>query len=243
MITSAAKTRLCFLLALALAAIAVAQLHPRAQGRTVSLRLSDGRMISALWMEAQNRPAAAVVLVPMLGRPRDEWQTVGQRLAEANINALAVDLPAAALPQNQDELTRWNEVVTVAVAYLAAHPSDVRAGAIGVAGASLGANLAAVAAAEDARISSLALVSPSLDYRGVRIESALAAYGSRPALLMASVQDPYSARSVRTLAKDAPGLREVRWSSAAAHGTVLLTRDPELSAVLVEWFQRTLGVK
>jgi alpha-beta hydrolase superfamily lysophospholipase len=239
----AAKAGLRGLVAVTLATVGISQLSPRAQDRIVPLRLSDGRMISALWMEAQNRPAAAVVLVPMLGRPRDEWQTVGQRLVDANINALAVDLPAAALPQNQAELARWNEVVTAAVAYLTAHPSDVRAGAIGVAGASLGANLAAVAAAEDARISSLALVSPSLDYRGVRIESALAAYGPRPALLMASVQDPYSARSVRTLATDAPGLREVRWSSAAAHGTVLLSRDPELSAALVEWFQRTLGVK
>jgi dienelactone hydrolase len=243
MSSQAANARLHGLVAVAVAAVVISQLSPRAEGRIVPLRLPDGRMLSALWMEAQNRPAAAVVLVPMLGRPRDEWQTVGQRLADANINALAVDLPATVLPQNQNELTRWAEVVTAAVAYLTAHPSDVRADAIGVAGASLGANLAAVAAAEDARISSLALVSPSLDYRGVRIESALAAYGPRPALLMASVQDPYSARSVRTLANDAPGLREVRWSSAPAHGTVLLSRDPELSAALVEWFQRTLGVK
>jgi dienelactone hydrolase len=239
----AANARLCGFVAVALATVVISQLSPRAQGRIVSLRLPDGRMLSALWIEAQNRPAAAVVLVPMLGRPRDEWQTVGQRLAEANISALAVDLPAAVLPRNQNELTRWPEVVTAAVAYLTAQPSDVRAGAIGVAGASLGANLAALAAAGDARISSLALVSPSLDYRGVRIESALATYGPRPALLIASVQDPYSARSVRTLANDAPGLREVRWSSAAAHGTVLLSRDAELSAALVEWFQRTLGVK
>lgn len=239
----AVNARLRGLVAAALATIVLTQLSPRAQSRVVPLRLADGRMLTGLWMEAQSRPAAAVVLVPMLGRSRDEWQIVGQRLAEANINALAVDLPAAALPQNQDELTRWNAVVTAAVAYLTAHPSDVRAGAIGVAGASLGANLAAVAAANDMRISSLALVSPSLDYRGVRIESAMAAYGARPALLMASVQDPYSARSVRTLAQGAPGVREVRWSGAAAHGTVLLSRDPELGVALVEWFQRTLGVK
>ena len=51
-------------------------------------------------------------------------------------------------------------------------------------------------------------------YRGVRIESPFAQYGSRPALLVASVE---------------------------AHGTALLARAPELPGALVEWFQRTLG--
>jgi hypothetical protein len=35
----------------------------------------------------------------------------------------------------------------------------------------------------------------------------------------------------------------VRWSSVAGHGTVLLSRDSELAAGLIEWFQRTLGGK
>jgi dienelactone hydrolase len=212
-------------------------------GRVVSFPLPDGRMLSGLLMEAQVRPAAAVVLVPMLGRPRDEWQIVAQRLAEADITALAIDLPAAALPDNQAELIRWSEAITAAVAYLGGQPSEVRPGAIGVAGASLGANLSVVAAADDHRVSSLGLISPSLDYRGVRIEALLPKYGARPALLMASVHDPYAARSVRTLAQDASGPREVRWSGVSAHGTLLLSRDPEIVGALVEWFQRTLGVK
>ena len=227
----------------AVAFVIVAQLHAQPAGRLVSFRLADGRMLSGLLIEAQNRPAPAVVLVPMLGRPREEWQTMAQRLSEANLNALAIDLPATALPESPSELAQWHQVVTGAVAYLASHPSDVRADAIGVVGASLGANLAAVAAAADTRISSLALVSPSLDYRSVRIDSVLTKYGARPALLIASVHDPYAARSVRALAQDTSGPREVRWSSVAGHGTVLLSRDSELAAGLIEWFQRTLGGK
>ena len=85
------------------------------------------------------------------------------------------------------------------------------------------------------------LISPSLDYRGLRIEGAMKAYGSRPALLVASAHDPYAARSTRELAPGAPGPRDIRWSEVSAHGTVLLARDPELVRSIVEWFQAALG--
>lgn len=66
-------------------------------------------------------------------------------------------------------------------------------------------------------------------------------YGAPPALLIASLHDPDAARSVRALVLDAPGVRQMRRSETAAHGTVLLARDPDLVRSLVEWFQLTLG--
>ncbi len=223
-------------------AVAVLVMPPPlvAAGRLVTFPGFDQRPSSGLFLEARDRPAPAVVLVPMLGRTKDEWQAVAQQLAAINLNVLIIDLPSAALPGDPGELQRWPEVVSGAVAYLNARSDDVQAGAIGVAGASLGANLAAVAAAGNSAVRSLALISPSLDYRGVRIESALSEYGARPALLLASVHDPYAARSVRTLARGAEGVRDVRWSSIPAHGTVLLEKDAELVRALLEWFQLTL---
>ena len=224
------------------AALIVVAPSVEAAGRAVAFRAADGRTIAGLMFDARERPAPAVVLVPMLGRPRDDWQAVAERLAEANIGALAIDLPGAAVPADPAELQRWHEPIAAAVAYLAGRPAEVHAGAIGVAGASLGANLAVLAAAADPAVRSIALVSPSLDYRGVRIELPLAQYGARPALLLASVHDPYAARSVRILAQEPSGAREVRWSNVPAHGTMLLARDGDLVRQLVEWFQRTLSV-
>ena len=211
-----------------------------AAGRVVTFRAADGRMLTGLLLDAETRPAPAVVLVPMLGRPRDDWQLVAQRLAEAHISALAIDLPGAGVPAEPGALAAWSEDVRAAVAFLASRPADVRAGSIGLAGASLGANLAAVAAAADPAVRSIALVSPSLDYRGVRIEEPMRMYGARPALLMASLQDPYAARSIRELSHEPPGPRELRWSSVPAHGSLLLQRDTDLIRSLVEWFQLTL---
>jgi dienelactone hydrolase len=215
--------------------------------RTVAIRMPDGRSVNALHAEAAQRPAAAVVLVPMLGRGKEDWQPLIDRLIEANITALAIDLPGVAAPAEAKELVSWNAAVIGAVDYLFARP-EVRGSAIGAAGASLGANLAAVAAAADVRIRSLALISPTADYRGVRIEAAMKQYGARPALLLASLKDPYSARSVRELASGAPGerpgtgpgLREILWSEAPAHGSVLLASQPALTRSLADWFVRTL---
>lgn len=226
-------------LLIALALLAAGNLA-EAAGRVVTFRGDNGRTVAGLLIEASERPAPAVVLVPMLGRPKDDWQAIGQKLADAGITALAIDLPSAAAPEEPKELSTWQEDVRAAIGFLSER-SDVRTGSIGVAGASLGANLTALAAASEPVVRSIALVSPSLDYRGLRIEAALKQYGSRPALLVASLHDPYAARTVRELVKDAPGVRDARWSDTAAHGTVLLARDPAVSAALVEWFVRSLG--
>jgi len=210
-----------------------------AAGRGVSFRAEDGRTISAIVFEPSQRPASAVVLVPMLGRPKDDWSAVAQRLADVNILALAIDLPGQADPGDSKVLGGWSGDVRAAVSYLSSR-QDVRAGGIGIAGASFGASLAALAAANLQNVRSLALVSPSLDYRGVRIETAMKQYGARPAMLIASNHDPYAARTIRELAKDPPGRRETRFSETAAHGTILLMRDADLVRAVIEWFQATL---
>jgi dienelactone hydrolase len=212
-----------------------------AAGRVVSFRAFDGRTINALVMDAVVRPAPAVVLVPMLGRPKDDWQAVAQRFADSGITAVAIDLPGLNLPGEPSALTGWADDVRAAVSYLVGRPAEVRTGSIGIVGASLGASLAVVAAATDPIVRSIALVSPSLDYRGLRIEAPLTQYGARPAMLVASLHDPYAARSIRELARDQSGARQMRWSDTAAHGTILLARDPDLVRSLIEWFQLTLG--
>ena len=235
-----ARYHLAFAIAALILAAVCSTTVVRGTARAVSFRAADGRTINALLNEASQRPAPAVVLVPMLGRPKEDWQAAGQRLADANITALMIDLPAQSTPADARALNAWSEDIRAALTFLESRP-DVRPGALGVGGASLGANLAAVAAAADLRVRALVLISPSLDYRGVRIEGALRQYGARPALFIAGRQDFYAARSARELADDPPGIRELQWSDLAAHGTALLSREPDLVRALVDWFQRALG--
>lgn len=212
--------------------------------RPVSFRAEDGTLLAAVWYEPTYRPAPAVILVHMLDRSRRDWDVAASRLAAAGIGALALDLRGhgdsqyAPRPTTPAELGALVADLSAARRYLGSR-NDVQPGRIGIAGASLGASLAVLAAAESASIGSLALLSPSLDYRGLRTEAA-ARKVARPMLLVASDEDGYASRSVRDLQKAGGGVREALSLHQAGHGTLMLSRDPSLSWTLVEWFRRTL---
>jgi pimeloyl-ACP methyl ester carboxylesterase len=247
-----ALSRVRFPEAMTSAIIAVAvllQTAPTAAAvsRTVTFRTEDGVNIAATFHEAERRPAPAVILLHMLGRSREDWRGVADRLADAGIHALAIDFrghggssSGPAGPDGGPDLSRMTLDVNAARAYLASRPDLVQASAIGIAGASIGASVAIISAAADESIKSLALLSPAMEYRSLRADAPMRKYGARPALLVAGTNDPYAMRSVKELAALGGGLREIKTIDAAGHGTVMLDRDPDLSRALVDWFQRTL---
>lgn len=219
---------------------AMTVVHGRPQ--RVSFRTDDGVTIAATWYEPSSRPAPAVVLVHMLQRSRRDWDGLASRLAAAGIGALAIDLRGhgESSPSAAAEASGYADLVQdvrAARRFLGSRP-DVIPSRIGIAGASLGANLAALAAADGA-FASVALLSPSLDYRGLRIEAAVRKYGSRPMLLVASDDDPYARRSALDLQKTGAS-RELLSLVGAGHGTNMLGRAYELPQALVEFFSRTL---
>lgn len=221
----------------ALALLALAVLDAQGASRPVQLRAADGVAIAAAVYDAVPAPAPAVVLVHMFTRSKDDWRPFAERLQAAGITAVAIDLrghgqsggsptPAAAMALD----------VRAALSWLA----DARAGAVAVVGASLGASLALIAAAEVPAVRGVAMISPAADYRGVRLDGAARKYGLRPLLLVASSDDPYALRTVRALAGPEQAGRQQRLSALAAHGTQLVGRDPEVAAALVDWLRRTL---
>ncbi|OFW10245.1 MAG: hypothetical protein A3H96_18330 [Acidobacteria bacterium RIFCSPLOWO2_02_FULL_67_36] len=216
-----------------------------AASQRVSIRTDDGVTIAATWYEPSARMAPAVILVHMLHRSRRDWEPVASLLASEGIGALAIDLRGHGESSGttgegaQPDYSAMVRDVAAARRYLAAR-SDVQQAHVGIAGASLGANLAVLEAAGDPSIASLALLSPSLDYRGLRIEPAARKYGNRPALLVSSDDDPYATRSVKDLKEAGGGPRETLLVSRAGHGTTMLGRAPDLSRALVDWFRRTL---
>jgi alpha-beta hydrolase superfamily lysophospholipase len=226
------------LLVIVAGALLAAPSESRAAQR-VTFKTDDGVVIAGTWYEPASRSGPAVILVPMLHRSRHDFDGLASQLASAGIGALTFDLRGHGESQGTIGADLGEMVADVQAArrFLAGR-GDVT-GRVGLAGASLGANLAAMAAAGDPTISSLALLSPTLDYRGVRIEAAMKKFGARPVLMVASDEDGYASRSVRDLAKGQRG-REVLRLTGAGHGTVMLERDPSLMGSLVDWFRRTL---
>ena len=213
--------------------------QPRSQRLT--LHTEDGLTIAATWYEPSIRPAPAVILVHMLSRSRREWDSFASLLASEGVGALAIDLRGHGESPGDagGDLATMLKDVQAARQHLAVRPDVVRT-RIGIAGASLGANLAVLAAADDSSIVSLALLSLSLDYRGLRSEAAMRKYGSRPALIAFSDDDAYANRSAKDLQKAGPGIRELLVLNGAGHGTNMLSRSADLTRALVDWFRRTL---
>jgi alpha-beta hydrolase superfamily lysophospholipase len=210
----------------------------------VTIRTDDGASLAGTWYEVSGRQAPAVILVHMLHRSRHDWDAVATRLASEGIGALAIDLRGHGESSGGIEggetpdYSTFVRDVAAARRYLASR-SDVQQTRVGIAGASIGANLAVLEAAGDPSIVSLALLSPSLDYRGLRIEPALRKFGARPVLRVVSDDDPYASRSARDLEKGTKG-REILSLTGAGHGSTMLEREPSLMGSLVDWFRRTL---
>jgi dienelactone hydrolase len=211
----------------------------------VTIHTDDGASLAGTWYEPGARQAPAVILVHMLHRTRHDWDPVAARLASEGIGALAIDLrghgesSGGAEGGDAADYSTLVRDVTAARRYLASR-ADVQQSRVGIAGASIGANLAVLEASADPSVASLALLSPSLDYRGLKIEAAMKKYGGKPALLVVSDEDPYSLRSAKDLQKAGGGTRELLVLNHAGHGTVMLSRDTDLARALVDWFHRTL---
>ncbi|HSK10703.1 MAG TPA: alpha/beta fold hydrolase [Vicinamibacterales bacterium] len=211
----------------------------------VQFRTADSVSIAGtLYLPARPGPAPAVILLHMQTRSRLDWERVGPRLAEAGFVALAIDFRGhgASDPRPAGENARdggMTEDVRAARGFLATR-REVIPGRVGILGASVGANLAVLAAAADPTVRSLALLSPGLDYKGLRTQSPLNRYGDRPAILVGSREDNYVMISMRRLSGEGTGTREQLVLDGAGHGTTMLQRNPDLIGVLVDWFRRTL---
>jgi alpha-beta hydrolase superfamily lysophospholipase len=212
-----------------------------AAGRPVTFASSDGVTLAGQLYEASSRPAPGVVLVHMLTRTKADWDDFAQQLEEAGITSLAIDLRGhGASGGSAGKLLDMTQDVRAAVQWLSARPG-VRPDALGVAGASLGANLALIVAADQPLVRVVAAVSPSLDYRGVRVGPELMRkLGNKPVWLGASSDDPYAARTLHELTVDSGGRREQFQTPTAAHGTNLLNADRSFARSLVDWLRQRL---
>ena len=211
-----------------------------AASERVTFRTDDGLTLTATWYETSSRPAPAVIFVHMLQKSRRDWDQVATQMAAEGIGGLAIDLRGHGdSPGSPQDYPGMVQDVRAARRFLASH-AEVIPSRIGIAGASIGATLAAMASADDPAIVSLALLSPSLEYRGLRLDQAIKKYGARPALLVAGDDDGYAVRTVRDLAKAGGGVREVLLLPRAGHGTAMLAGETDLGRRLLEWFRRTL---
>lgn len=212
-----------------------------AAGRPVTFPSLDGTSLAGEIYESSTRPAPGVVLVHMLSRNRGDWRDLPDRIREAGITALTIDLRGhGASSGSQGDLKGMVQDVRAAVQWLGTR-GNVPPAAIAIVGASMGGSLALLAAEALPQVQAVGVLSPSSDYRGLRTDlSLIKRLGSRRLWFAASAEDPLAARTMRDMAAEPSGPREQVLSNARAHGTVLLDRDGDVGRALMDWLRRSL---
>ncbi len=184
-------------------------------------------------------PWPGVILIHMLGSDRGVYEPIAPRLAQAGYAALAIDLrghgeTAGAIDWAlaADDLARvWD--------FLAGLP-NVDPSRTAVIGASIGGNLALITGANQPQVKTVVLLSPGLDYQGVTTEDAIATYGARPLLIVASSEDSYAASSSETLDGLAQGEHKLELYTGAGHGTNMFFAQQGLVDLILTWLEQHL---
>lgn len=208
----------------------------------VTLKTDDGTSVHAL-VEGTKGAKKGVVLVHMVGRSASDWSYLSEKLSRGGQGVVAPDLRGHGKNRADGddaeladaEYGKMVQEVQASVKYL----RDQGITEISCAGASIGANLCLRAAAEDPDIVNLVLLSPGLNYKGVKTVDAIEAYGDRPVLFVASEDDNFAFRSASVLETKATGQRKFAILKDAGHGTKMLNRDPGLEGLVTSWLMGT----
>jgi alpha-beta hydrolase superfamily lysophospholipase len=216
---------------------------PSTDFRAFSFEALDGVTLAGAFYPPETSPAPGVLLLHMWQRKKEDWATLATQLQQNGYAVLALDLRGhgesggEASPPLDGDL--WTDDVRRAWAVMADQPS-VDGERTAIVGASIGANLAIRAAAEEEAVRAVALLSPGLDYHGIATEEAMVAYGERPVLIVASEDDAYAAESAHRLAELAQGSQALTLYPRAGHGTAMLGSQPDLPSLILGWLGRQL---
>lgn len=213
--------------------------RPSSNFRLLTVPVGGDVILSGAFYPPAEGPAPAVLLLHQVGGQKEDWAPFATRLQAAGYAVLALDLRGHGESGGETEWAAMADDVARAWEVMAAQP-EVDAERTAVVGASLGANLALVAGAGLPLVRAVVLLSPGLDYRGVRTEEAMLAYGDRAVLIAASQDDTYAYSSAQTLDQLAQGDHALALYAEAGHGIEMLQHQPDLNDLILGWLRTRL---
>ena len=224
---------------------------PYAHGTDIVFESADGiQLAGTLYLAAAERPPS-LILLHMLGSTRASWVSFASQARSAGYTCLAFDLRGHGESRtkggeqityrgfDQDDWLAAAADIDAAKARLlqqGVHPDNIL-----LAGASIGASLALIYAAQHPDIQGVVMLSPGLEYRGIVIEHLVKDFRKRPLLFVTSEGDRYSASSAEQLKSVAPGHCELRTYAGSAHGTDLLASVRNATTQILQWADMVVG--
>jgi pimeloyl-ACP methyl ester carboxylesterase len=200
----------------------------------IGMVTKDGVAIKGTYYRPEAVNAPGVVLLHMLGRKRGDWDAFARQLQDAGYGVIAIDLRGHGESGGKREWSKMTQDAAIAADFIRSR-SEIDPQRIVLIGASIGANIAINYGAQDPEIVGVALLSPGLDYHGVKTEEAVKQYGARPLFIAASSEDEYAAESSRKLDSLAQGPHQLLILENQGHGTQMLGKNNGLEEALFQW--------
>jgi pimeloyl-ACP methyl ester carboxylesterase len=221
---------------------ATVAIGPPPEAEELSIEGAEGLTIRGTFYPGRGDGARpGVLLLHVNGGSRGDWQPLAGQLADNGFAALAIDMRGHGETGSRSDWNLAAEDLSRVWTTLAER-EDVDASSTAIVGASIGANMALVTAANEMAIKTIILLSPGLDYFGVTTDDRLVEYSPRPVLIVASEEDGQAARSSRALNELASDTSTLIMYDGAGHGTTMLQRRPELAGEILSWLGQTLDV-
>ncbi|MEK6973718.1 MAG: alpha/beta fold hydrolase [Nanoarchaeota archaeon] len=176
-----------------------------------------------------------VILLHRLNVDKSSWDDFPLELRKNGFNVLAIDLRG----HGQSDLN-WNNFgakefndITKDVEAAATFMNSRHEGTFFIIGESVGANTALNYALKN-KASKIVLLSPGLDYRGIKTDASSL---NTDILFVVSKDDAYSYESVQKLYRQSKGKKELKVYDSAGHGAQMFV-EKDLSSFIVDWLNK-----
>ena len=206
----------------------------------ITLKTEDSKNIFGKYYKTNT--STAIILLHMLNNDHTSWDKFAEKWYSLNYTVIAIDLRGHGKSSGSWKEFNAKDFNDMLLDVKEAKEFGLleKKSKFVIIGASIGANIALNYAAKDNDIKGVALLSPGLDYRGVKIDSAALNYGQRPILLVASEDDKYSADTVKELNSKLVGKKKLIMYKAAGHGTDMFS-EPKLEEEIIEWLKENIN--
>lgn len=243
---------------------------------SITFTTSDNVRIAGHWYPVAE-PKGWALLLHMMPATKESYGKLAEELQRRNIASLAIDFRGHGESQggqagyvrfsDAEQQAKINDVraamtwvednaeksATLPKEYGEHPPANYIKPRTVVVGASIGANLALQLFEEEPGLAGAVLLSPGLDYRGVKTDTIARAIRSQeardreqqgrlsPILLAAGgVDDRYSSETVLALANLLEGRVKIKSFGNAGHGTTMFEREPQFLAELANWIEEQM---
>lgn len=222
--------------------------------KQIKFLTKDEVEIYGLYAGEGSKNAPAVVLLHMMLAAKESWRNFQEKLAAAGFQSLAIDMRGHGESilkngktidyKNFSDVEQQEKIYDVEASVNFLLEQGIGLEQISLAGASIGANLALQYQSEHPEIKASVLLSPGLDYRGVKTEPLARGIAGGQSVYLAGATEDFrsSGPSCADMAETLFNLLEsenkkLKIIEGKEHGTDLFITYPELMGEAVEWMK------